>query len=73
MPDAPGPASEPAEEEAQPAEPEKAPDPKEQVSVQGGRRRGKRKVMKKKTIKDEEGYLGMSMDRSQKEVYANRP
>lgn len=25
----------------------------------GGRRRGRRKVMKKKTIKDEEGYLGL--------------
>ena len=24
----------------------------------GGRRRGRRKVMKKKTIKDDEGYLG---------------
>ncbi len=25
----------------------------------GGRRRGRRKVMKKKMLKDEEGYLGM--------------
>lgn len=31
---------------------------KEEVTVQGGRRRGKRQVMKKKTLKDEEGYLG---------------
>ena len=31
---------------------------KEEVTVQGGRRRGKRQVMKKKTVKDEEGYLG---------------
>ncbi|OGE55600.1 hypothetical protein PENARI_c004G11535 [Penicillium arizonense] len=30
---------------------------KEEVTVQGGRRRGKRQVMKKKTVKDEEGYL----------------
>jgi DNA polymerase delta subunit 3 len=30
----------------------------EVVRVTGDRRRGKRKVMKKKTIKDEEGYLG---------------
>jgi DNA polymerase delta subunit 3 len=27
------------------------------VSTQGGRRRGRRQVKKKKTIKDEEGYL----------------
>ncbi|KAJ5537035.1 hypothetical protein N7513_010221 [Penicillium frequentans] len=30
---------------------------KEEVTVQGGRRRGKRQVMKKRTLKDEEGYL----------------
>jgi len=29
------------------------------VTVENGRRRGKRRVMKKKTVKDEEGYLGM--------------
>ncbi len=28
-------------------------------TVSGSRRRGRRKVMKKKTIKDEEGYLGV--------------
>lgn len=28
------------------------------VVVTGGRRRGRRKVMKKKTVKDDEGYLG---------------
>lgn len=28
------------------------------VTVQGGRRRGRRKVMKKKKVKDEDGYLG---------------
>ena len=27
-----------------------------------GRRRGRRKVMKKKTMKDEEGYLGQYCD-----------
>lgn len=32
---------------------------KEEVTVHGGRRRGKRQVMKKKTVKDEEGYLGL--------------
>ncbi|KAK0512148.1 hypothetical protein JMJ35_005276 [Cladonia borealis] len=31
--------------------------PQPAVTVSGGRRRGRRKVMKKKTIKDEEGYL----------------
>ena len=35
------------------------PEPKEYVEISGGRRRGKRRVMKKKTIRDEEGYLGM--------------
>lgn len=33
--------------------------PEPQVAVNGGRRRGRRKVMKKKTIKDDEGYLGL--------------
>ena len=33
--------------------------PEPAVTVSGGRRRGRRKVMKKKTIKDEEGYLGL--------------
>ena len=28
------------------------------MTVSGGRRRGRRKVMKKKTMKDAEGYLG---------------
>lgn len=40
------------------SEPEPEPEPKEEVTIQGGRRRGKRKIMKKKTIKDDEGYLG---------------
>lgn len=31
--------------------------PELSVATSGGRRRGRRKVMKKKTIKDEEGYL----------------
>lgn len=29
-----------------------------QVVVSGGRRRGRRKIMKKKTLRDDEGYLG---------------
>lgn len=28
------------------------------VTVQGGRRRGRRRVLKKKKVKDEDGYLG---------------
>lgn len=36
----------------------KAASPEPTVVSTGGRRRGRRKVMKKKTIKDEEGYLG---------------
>lgn len=49
------------EEEAPAPEPEKqeAPEPAEVVSSTGdGRRRGKRRVMKKKTVMDEQGYLG---------------
>lgn len=38
--------------------PSKPAELKEEVTVQGGRRRGKRQVMKKRTVKDEEGYLG---------------
>ncbi|KAL1605585.1 hypothetical protein SLS59_003387 [Nothophoma quercina] len=58
MPDAP--AAE--EREAEPPQLEKADAPKEDepeptVTVENGRRRGKRRVMKKKTVKDEEGYL----------------
>lgn len=41
--------------ESQPAE-----EPKETVTVEGGRRRGRRRVMKRKTVKDKDGYLGKS-------------
>lgn len=37
----------------------KEPSPEPAVTVTGGRRRGRRKIMKKRTIKDEEGYLGL--------------
>lgn len=37
--------------------PSKPAELKEEVTVQGGRRRGKRQVMKKRTVKDDEGYL----------------
>ena len=42
--------------DAPPSQVEPSPDPP--AIVIGGRRPGRRKVMKKKTIKDEEGYLG---------------
>lgn len=59
MPDAPV-AKETATEIPQPksAEAQKGEEAESTVIVQDGRRRGKRRVMKKKTVKDEEGYLG---------------
>lgn len=52
------PQREPTPEEQPPPPPSKPAELKEEVTVQGGRRRGKRQVMKKRTVKDEEGYLG---------------
>lgn len=57
MPDADEEPREPTPVEQPP--PPKPAELKEEVTVQGGRRRGKRQVMKKKTVKDEEGYLGL--------------
>ena len=57
MPD----ADEEPEREPTPVEqppPSKPAELKEHVTVNGGRRRGKRQVMKKTTVKDEEGFLG---------------
>ncbi|KUI55114.1 DNA polymerase delta subunit 3 [Cytospora mali] len=54
------PMEEPEEEEAPTPEPEKKeePEPAEVISSTGdGRRRGKRRVMKKKTVMDDQGYL----------------
>ncbi|KAG9999912.1 hypothetical protein KCU78_g15650, partial [Aureobasidium melanogenum] len=50
--------SEPAEDEpdSKPEAQTKA-EPEETVTVSDGRRRGRRRVMKKKTVQDEEGYL----------------
>lgn len=50
---------EPAEEPSAPVdEPEPPkPEPAESIVVENGRRRGRRKVMKKKVVRDEEGYL----------------
>lgn len=39
-------------------EPLQEPPPEPQAVVSRGRRRGRRKIMKKKTLKDDEGYLG---------------
>ena len=39
-------------------------EPQEHMEVSGGRRRGKRRVMKKITTKDEEGYLGKQKNSS---------
>lgn len=58
MDDAPSPGTPPAVEEAEAAADEKATEPAETVTVENGRRRGRRRVMKKKTVEDEEGYLG---------------
>ena len=37
---------------------QQVPSPEPHTMVSGGRRRGRRKIMKKKTLKDDEGYLG---------------
>lgn len=68
MPDATETPIDSAAEEPQQPEPQKElePEPQETVTVQGGRRRGKRKIMKKKTVKDDEGYLGKSLHHVQK-------
>lgn len=51
-----------AEKESQEVAEKKSAQPAESKApvtvVQGGRRRGRRKVMKKKKVKDEDGYLG---------------
>ena len=38
--------------------PQQVPSPEPHTMVSGVRRRGRRKIMKKKTLKDDEGYLG---------------
>jgi DNA polymerase delta subunit 3 len=53
-------ASEDAENESDSkAEAQTKPEPEETITVSDGRRRGRRRVMKKKTVQDEEGYLGV--------------
>ena len=58
-PGTPAAESQDAETPVEDAETPKEEEPKETVTVENGRRRGRRRVMKKKTVKDEEGYLGM--------------
>ncbi|KAK3709467.1 hypothetical protein LTR37_010840 [Vermiconidia calcicola] len=59
MEDAPTPAEESQDAETAIDKPDSQKDEesKETVTVENGRRRGRRRVMKKKTVKDEEGYL----------------
>ena len=61
MEDAPTPAAEPEEPEApiDKADSQKDEEPKETVTVENGRRRGRRRIMKKVRVKDEDGYLSM--------------
>jgi len=40
-------------------QPQPEQEPQETMTVENGRRRGRRRVMKKKTVKDEDGYLGV--------------
>lgn len=73
MPDATETPIQSATEESQQTELQKEPEPepKETVTIQGGRRRGKRKITKKKTVKDDEGYLGKNLDFLRKNAYTN--
>jgi len=48
----------PKESEAEDSQGAKLEEPKETMTVENGRRRGRRRIMKKKTVKDDEGYLG---------------
>jgi DNA polymerase delta subunit 3 len=55
----PSPVPEPEEEETVLEKVKEEEEPEPVVTISGGRRRGKRRVMKKKTIQDSEGYLGI--------------
>jgi hypothetical protein len=48
----------PKESEAEDSQGTKQEELQESMTVENGRRRGRRRVMKKKTVKDDEGYLG---------------
>jgi hypothetical protein len=59
MPDAPAEEEKDSEDAPIDREPPSKPVEKEAVTVvEGGRRRGRRRVMQKKKVKDEDGYLG---------------
>jgi DNA polymerase delta subunit 3 len=51
----------PKDEEKEESQESTKEEPKETMTVENGRRRGRRRIMKKKTVKDDEGYLGESM------------
>jgi DNA polymerase delta subunit 3 len=51
----------PKDEEKEESQESTKEEPKETLTVENGRRRGRRRVMKKKTVKDDEGYLGESI------------
>jgi DNA polymerase delta subunit 3 len=52
----------PKDEEKEESQESTKEEPKETLTVENGRRRGRRRVMKKKTVKDDEGYLGESVE-----------
>jgi DNA polymerase delta subunit 3 len=58
MEDVPAPEEKDSQEVAPPKEPSPEPGSEAAVTSQGGRRRGRRKVMKKVRGKDEDGYMG---------------
>lgn len=62
MPDAPTEAD--SQSEVAPLQKPDSPEPADgeaTVTVEAGRRRGRRRVMKKKKVKDEDGYLGKEL------------
>jgi DNA polymerase delta subunit 3 len=52
----------PKDEEKEESQESTKEESKETLTVENGRRRGRRRVMKKKTVKDDEGYLGESVE-----------
>ncbi|KAF1928010.1 uncharacterized protein M421DRAFT_64338 [Didymella exigua CBS 183.55] len=71
MPDAPVTREIPTEaSQSEKAETPKEEEPEPSVTIQNGRRRGKRRVMKKKTVKDEEGYLAVTKEEAAWESFS---
>ena len=52
----------PKDEEKEESQESTKEEPKETMTIENGRRRGRRRIMKKKTVKDDEGYLGKSLE-----------